>query len=73
MGKKLKQRRKQKSYQNFGKMNKGNGSKIEDYLWTIIVIIIIIYAIISSFLYIGPGYNWAKGWGFYEWFIEKTR
>ena len=73
MGKKLKQRRKQKSYQNFGKMNKGNGSKIEDYLWTIIIIIIIIDFIISSFLDIGPGYDWAKGWGFYEWFIEKTR
>ena len=73
MGKKLKQRRKQKSYQNFGKMNKGNGNKIENCLWNITIIIIIIIIIVITFLDIGPGYDWAKGWGFYEWFIEKTR
>ncbi|MDR0872652.1 MAG: hypothetical protein LBN27_04175 [Prevotellaceae bacterium] len=69
MGKKQKQ--KQKLYQSSVKPSQDNEKKtVLDYLLLIIIVFLALAFLISSFFNAYNGYEWAKGWGFYEWFLE---
>jgi hypothetical protein len=71
MGKQQKLKQKRKLYRSSIPPNQNNEKKtILDHLLLIIIVLLALAFLISSFLNAYNGYEWAKGWGFYEWFLE---
>ncbi|MDR1729575.1 MAG: hypothetical protein LBR52_02825 [Prevotellaceae bacterium] len=69
---KKKEKRKLSQHMPLSNKNKNNERKIifQNYLLQVIVILGALIALLSAFM--NPiGYDFAKGWGFYEWLLQK--